>query len=287
MRQFLCLTAGFVLLAGGCATEPFSSSDNVLSVYKDDGYRLVWADEFNTDGRPDPANWTYENGFVRNEELQWYQPENAVCEDGWLVIEGRRETVPNPRYEPGSRRWQRRREQAEYTSACLKTIGLREWLYGRFEIRAKIETRPGLWPAIWTLGSARGWPACGEIDIMEYYDDSILANACWAEGRRRAQWDTVKIPLSEFNDPDWGDKVHIWRMDWDADKIEIFVDGELLNTIEIEKTINSRTGITPFREPHYILLNLAIGGTRGGDPSKTGFPSRYEIDYVRVYQKQQ
>ncbi len=276
----VCLTA-VICWWGSCGAASQPSAD--IGAYE--GYRLVWSDEFETDGQPDPNNWTYEHGFVRNEELQWYQPENAFCEGGWLIIEARRETVANPQYDPDSRRWQHRRKQAEYTSACLKTIGLQEWLYGRFEIRAKIETRPGLWPAIWTLGSARGWPGCGEIDIMEYYDDSILANACWVGAGRGAQWDEFKKPVSAFNDPDWGEKVHVWRMDWDKDAIRLYVDGELLNTIEIEKTFNPRTGITPFREPHYLLLNLAIGGTRGGDPSGTAFPSRYKIDHVRVYQR--
>lgn len=278
--QFLnILTMGVTLLClSGCQSGQESQAAA-------EGYTLVWSDEFDVDGRPNSENWTYEDGFVRNEELQWYQPENAFCENGWLVIEGRRQTVPNPRYDPQSRDWKRSRQEAHYTAASLKTSGLQEWLYGRFEIRARIDRRPGLWPAIWTLGSARGWPGCGEIDIMEYYDDSILANACWAGQRRGPQWDSSKKPVDAFNDPDWGSKVHVWRMDWDADKIELYVDDALLNTIEIEKTLNPRTGITPFREPHYLLLNLAIGGTQGGDPSETTFPSRYEIDYVRVYQK--
>ena len=278
-----------VLTAGGCHSKQivFVPAEEAARAYAEAGYRLVWADEFNTDGQPNPDNWTYEHGFVRNEELQWYQPENAFCEDGWLIIEGRRETVDNPLYEPDSRYWKRRRKQAAYTSACLTSSGLQEWRYGRFEIRAKIETQPGLWPAIWTLGSARGWPACGEIDIMEYYDHSILANACWSEGGREAVWDGRKIPLSELGGDDWGGRAHVWRMDWDAETIRIFVDGRLLNTIEIDKTVHPRLGISPFREPHYILLNLAIGGTRGGDPSQTPFPAQYKIDYVRVYQKKQ
>jgi beta-glucanase (GH16 family) len=247
---------------------------------------LVFADEFNIDGRPDPNNWTYERGFIRNNELQWYQPENASCENGWLIIEGRREKKPNPNYRPQSRRWQQSREFAEYTSACLLSRGLQEWLYGRFEIRAKIDARPGLWPAIWTLGSARGWPGCGEIDIMEYYDDSLLANACWSDGTRTPAWDTMKIPLADFGGSEWAAKPHVWRMDWDADSIRLYVDDQLLNTIEIDKTVHPELNITPFHEPHYILLNLAIGGTRGGDPTNTTFPSRYEIDYVRVWQKQ-
>jgi len=252
------------------------------------GYKLVWADEFNKEGRPDPNNWVYENGFERNEELQWYQPDNAVCKDGMLVIEARRERKPNPGYDPNNRSWRRNRQFIEYTSTCVKTIGKQNWTFGRFEMRGRIDTRPGLWPAFWTLGSARGWPGCGEIDIMEYYRGMLLANACWAGGSRWGSvWDDLKKPLTEFNDPDWSSKFHIWRMDWDKDNIKLYVDDQLLNTIELSKTINGTPDkANPFHEPHYMLLNLAIGGTNGGDPSATEFPARFEIDYVRVYQRQ-
>jgi beta-glucanase (GH16 family) len=248
-------------------------------------FQLVWADEFNTDGRPDPKHWTYENGFVRNEELQWYQPENARCENGLLIIEGRRERKANPSYRADSTSWKRNREYVNYTSACLKTMGLHQWTYGRFEMRGRIDTRPGLWPAFWTLGSARGWPGCGEIDIMEYYRGELLANACWASGRRwRPVWDTVKVPITQFSDPDWSAKFHVWRMDWNEDTIKLYVDDTLLNTIELDKTLNNdREKANPFHEPHYMLLNLAIGGTNGGDPAMTEFPARFEVDYVRVY----
>ncbi len=251
-------------------------------------YKLVWSDEFNADGMPDPCNWDYERGFVRNQELQWYQPDNARCENGLLIIEGRREKVRNPFYDPNSRNWNHRREYAEYTSSSLRTMRKHQWTYGRFEMRGRIKTAPGLWPAFWTLGSARGWPGCGEIDIMEYYRGQILANACWAgPGRWQSIWDDFKKPVSEFGDPDWDSKFHFWRMDWDENAIKLYLDDELLNTIELNKTINkTRDGANPFREPHYIIVNLAIGGTNGGDPSGTEFPTRYEIDYIRVYQKQ-
>jgi len=253
----------------------------------DDGYTLVWSDEFDTADPPDLANWIYENGFVRNEELQWYRPENAWCEGGMLIIEGRRERLANPNHDPASTRWQRNREYAEYTSACLLTRSKHQWTFGRFVMRARIDVRPGLWPAFWTLGSARGWPGCGEIDIMEYYRGMLLANACWASGERwRATWDDSRKPGKDFGDLDWAKKVHIWRMDWDKDYIRIYVDDELLNEVDLSKTINNdRQKTNPFHEPHYILLTLAIGGTNGGDPSKTEFPSRFEVDYVRVYQK--
>lgn len=251
-------------------------------------YKLVWADEFNKDGRPDPNNWTYEQGFVRNEELQWYQPESARCENGLLVIEARRERLPNPAYDASSNNWRRSRQFAEYTSACLKTSGLHNWTFGRFEMRGRIDTRAGLWPAFWTLGSARGWPGCGEIDIMEYYRGLLLANACWAGERRwTAIWDDLKKPITDFGDPaKWSSKFHVWRMDWDKENIRLYVDDVLLNAIELSKTINRTPDqANPFHEPHYILLNLAIGGANGGDPSPTEFPSRFEVDYIRVYQK--
>lgn len=250
-------------------------------------YTLVWADEFDTPGRPDPNRWTYKRGFVRNEEYQWYQPENASCDKGFLIIEGRRERVENPSYDERSRNWKRNRKHAEYTSSSLMTRGLHSWTYGRFEMRARFATQAGLWPVFWTLGSARAWPGCGEIDIMEYYRGHLLANACWAGERRWTPiWDSEKKPVTGFNDPHWEQRFHVWRMDWDRHAIRLYVDGLLLNTIELGKTINrDGEGKNPFHEPHYLLVSLAIGGTNGGDPTETSFPTRYEIDYVRVYQK--
>jgi beta-glucanase (GH16 family) len=160
-------------------------------------YKLVWSDEFDQDGIPDPAKWTYEKGFVRNEELQWYQPENAFCENGLLVIEGRRDTFPNPNHEPGSSDWRKNREQVFFTSASVTTRGMHDWRYGRFEIKARIKTQDGLWPAIWTLGSGQPWPEGGEIDIMEYYQGDILANAAWSGPNQwQAIWDDSHTPVS-------------------------------------------------------------------------------------------
>jgi len=248
-------------------------------------YKLVWADEFDKDGQSDPCNWTYERGFVRNEELQWYQPDNARCEKGLLVIEARRERKQNPNYDPNSGNWKKNREYSEYTSASITTRGLHNWMYGRFEMRGRIDTHPGLWPAFWTLGVEGRWPSSGEIDIMEYYQGMLLANAAWAvEKPGVAGWDDAKIPITDFNDPDWSMKFHLWRMDWDVNSIKLYVDERLLNTIDLQKTFNKdKQGRNPFRQPHYIILNLAVGGESGGDPSNTKFPAKFEIDYVRVY----
>ncbi len=251
------------------------------------GYKLVWADEFNKEGRPEPEKWTYEQGFVRNRELQWYQPDNARCENGLLIIEGRRERKKNPRYKPNSNNWRENRQYAEYTSASVTTRDLHNWMYGRFEMRGRIDTRAGLWPAFWTLGVKGQWPSNGEIDIMEYYRGMLLANAAWGTEKRWVpKWDDIRIPITDFNDPNWSAKFHIWRMDWDVNSIKLYVDEILLNTIDLKTTFNKdKERKNPFRQPHYIILNLAIGGSSGGDPSSTEFPARFEVDYVRIYKK--
>jgi beta-glucanase (GH16 family) len=253
-----------------------------------EGYTLVWSDEFSSDGKPNPQNWRFEHGFVRNQELQWYQPENAFCENGYLIIEGRKERKANPNYIAQSRNWKENREFIEYTSSCLLTRNLHSWQFGLFEIRARIKAQAGLWPAIWMLGEKGEWPSCGEIDIMEYYRGDILANACWGTNQRwNARWDDSKTPVTSFNDANWDTKFHVWRMVWDREKIDLFLDNQLLNSIDLSMTINptDQGPKNPFHQPHYLLLNLAIGGTNGGDPSNTPFPTRYEIDYVRIYQK--
>ena len=264
-------------------------------------YALVWSDEFTGDGPVDTTHWAFENGFVRNQELQWYQRENAARVNGMLVIEGRRERKPNPRYvapgAPGAasanapgRAW-RNREFIDYTSSSINTRGKHAWVYGRFEIRARIDVRTGSWPAFWTLGARGPWPANGEVDIMEFYDDTLLFNVAWG-GAGGAKWNSKKVRIDRFP-ADWASKFHTWRMDWDDRAIRLFLDDSLINEQDVSQTINApRSGFggaapameNPFHGPAYILINQAIGGQHGGDPARTQLPLRYEVDWVRVYQ---
>jgi len=143
------------------------------------------------------------------------------------------------------------------------------------------------------LGETGEWPSCGEIDMMEFYLKSnvptILANVAWGTSVRwSAKWDIATKPLSSFTgkDANWIAKFHTWRMDWNKDSINLYLDNELLNYTLLTQTINA-TGVSPrnpFLQKHYFLLNLAIG-TNGGDPSQTTFPLKYEVDYIRVYQQ--
>lgn len=259
-------------------------------------WKLVWSDEFDVDGKPNEKVWSYEQGFTRNNEAQWYQSDNAECRDGLLIIEGRQERVKNPNYDPDSRDWRKSRKHARYTSSSITTQGTKQFMYGRFEIRARIPVGPGAWPAFWTLGTSMEWPSCGEIDVMEFYrkqgNPVILANVAWGTNRRWvAHWDSQAVPLKKFldNDPDWTSKFHVWRMDWDKDFIRLYVDNELINETDLSKVVNGQASeqkTHPFRQPHYILLNLALGGDNGGYIDDSSFPMRYEIDYIRVYQKE-
>lgn len=251
-----------------------------------DGYKLVWAEEFDSNGAPNPANWNYELGFERNEEFQWYQRENARCESGKLILEARREKKANPNFKEGSSDWKKNRRAAEYTSASIKTQGLHSWLYGRFVMCGKIDIRDGIWPAWWTLGTIGSWPATGEIDMMEYYRKKLLANIAFMGANRKDAWFSTEKNIDSLGGQAWADQFHIWRMDWDENSIALYVDNQLLNKVSLDQLVNQDgTHINPFKQPHYMLLDLAIGGKQGGDPSKTAFPARLEVDYVRVYQK--
>jgi len=253
------------------------------------GYSLLWNDEFNNDGSIDGQKWTNEIGFVRNHELQWYKKENAYLKDQVLVLEARREKVKNIHYKRKSKSWKQQRKDAKYSSASVHTKDKFSFRYGVVEVRAKIDTSKGLWPAIWTLGIDKKWPSKGEIDLLEYYlyedKPTVLANAAWSNSLLKPIWNSIKIPLQKFTDkdPKWGDKFHVWKMDWTEKYIKLYLDDVLLNSIDIRNTLNS-DGFNPFKQPHYVLLNLAIGAN-GGNPSKTSFPRSYLIDYIRVYQQ--
>lgn len=245
--------------------------------------QLVWSDEFNTDGMPDSKKWRYENGFVRNEEAQWYQKENAVCRNGNLVITGKKEHKPNPNYKEGSSDWKTNRPFIAYTSASVVMKKEHAFKYGKLEVRAKIIPQAGLWPAIWTLGVKGEWPSNGEVDILEYYDDKILANYAYGTATRwKAIWDGASKPMRTFG-PNWAGDYHIWTLEWSKDKMDILLDGVSMNDIDLKTTINKSDGKNPFQQAHYLLLNLALGGNRGGSLEKTDFPSSYLVDYVRIY----
>ena len=269
------------------------AADDPFAPKPPEGMELVWGDEFNVNGRPDPKNWTYETGYVRNHEAQWYRPESAEVKDGCLVItaEHHKEPLPNPNPNPFARMFGGNDGPIEYTSACLITKGLHSFCYGRIEARIKAPLTEGAWPAFWTMGVSENWPSCGETDIFEYYKEIVLANCYWSssKGQWTAEGHSVKTELKTFrkDDPEWADKFHVYAMDWDENHIAFSVDGRVMSDFSIKDLKNARymSVENPFHQPHYLLMNLALGGECGGDVTAIKFPVHMYVDYVRVYQK--
>jgi len=239
-------------------------------------WTLVFADEFDAPGSPDPGRWTYDLGYVANNEAQYYtsRTENVRVEDGALVIEARRE--PWAGY--------------EYTSGRVKTQGIVEFLYGRAEVRAKLPTGRGTWPAIWMLGAnidQVGWPACGEIDVMENvgFDPRTVVASVHTAAYNHAQG-TQRSATTRLASPAPWEDFHVYAMEWYPDRIDVFVDGRKYFTFRNEGT-GSPTW--PFDRSHFLILNLAIGGTWGGQQGidDSPFPHRMLVDYVRVFEARQ
>ncbi len=269
-------------LLGFCLFCLFSSHLNARELK----WQLVWSDEFNYNGLPDQTKWSYEEGFIRNHEMQYYtqaRKKNARVENGMLVIEAKKENFQNSRYQANSNKWQRQRQFATYTAASLTTLNKASWKYGRIEVRAKLPQGKGVWPAIWTLGEnclVVGWPHCGEIDIMEFFGkkpQEIQANVHYAANNTHF-WNGKKLqvsqPLQDF---------HIYAIEWYSDRIDFFFNGTRYYRFIIDSA--GKNPENPFHQPHYLLINFALGGIWGGAIDNAILPQKYLIDYVRVYKR--
>jgi len=253
---------------------------------------IIMQDEFNEDGVPNPALWTYDLGDGTangldvgwgNNELQYYtdRPENVVVENGMLVITAREESF----------------EGASYTSARITTQNLFEQQYGRFEARIRLPLGKGLWPAFWLLGNdcdQNPWPNCGEIDVMEYLGDAPTIVFGSVHGPGYNAGDSVskeyEIPNARFDS-----EFHIFGIEWSPNRINFYVDDVLYQSItpdsitdeaqeSIEDSELPNAGEWVFNRPFYIIMNVAVGGNLPGAPNdETVFPQRMFVDYVRVY----
>ncbi len=238
-------------------------------------YVKVWGDEFNTPGLPDTSRWTYEQGKLRNNELQYYtvkRSENARIQDTVLIIEARKESYAG----------------AAYTSASLISKYKGDWLYGKFELSAKVPYGKGTWPALWMMPTDSeygGWPRSGEIDIMEYVgmNPSTIYFTNHYEGLNgtgHQQAGSSTFTHQPFN------RFVKYTMIWSPDRIEWYLDDVKYYTYS--KTSNDPR-VWPFNKMFYLILNYAYGGSWGGQQGvdDTKLPSKFEIDYVRVYQLQE
>jgi beta-glucanase (GH16 family) len=246
-------------------------------------WTLVWSDEFNSpDGsRPDGAKWKFDvggNGWG-NHELEYYtnRPENSFIRGGNFVIQALKENFTGPDH-----------ITREYTSARLTTRGLFEQAYGRFEARIKIPGGQGLWPAFWLLGNdigKVGWPACGEIDIMENIgkEPSSIHGSMHGPGYsgERDYTSEYKLPGGAH----FFDDFHVFAIEWEPKGVRFFVDRELYATFTPSRLPPGMKWV--FDHPFFIILNVAVGGDWPGPPNSTAvFPQAMFVDYVRVYKPQ-
>lgn len=233
------------------------------SAAKAQNWQLVWQDEFTSSIGPD---WVFETGAGGwgNNELEYYRAENASIENGQLVITAKNESFGG----------------ANYTSARMKTQGRKSWTYGKIEARIAMPSFSGSWPAFWMLGdniTSVGWPACGEIDIMEHVntDPNVHGTVHWVgtNGGYASYGGNTPAAVTGY---------HVYSIEWTPNYIKWFVDGVQYNEINIAGNVGSTE---EFQKPFFLLLNFAIGGNWPGFNIATGvFPAKYYIDYVRVYQ---
>jgi beta-glucanase (GH16 family) len=244
------------------------------------GWHLTWSDEFEAadHSAPDPSRWVYDlggNGWG-NDELETYtdRRENSVVRGGMLVIRALAE-----RY--------RGRDGIErpYTSARLRTEGLFAQTHGKFEARIRIPRGQGIWPAFWLLGancSSLGWPACGEIDIMENIGREPMLVYGTIHGPGYSGAGGLGASYRSPRDP-FADGFHVFGVEWESNVIRWYVDGVLYET-RTPRDLPAGAGGWAFDHPFFIILNVAVGGGWPGNPdSGTAFPQEMLVDWVRVY----
>jgi beta-glucanase (GH16 family) len=264
-----------------------ADSDAPETVTTTDGrtLKLAWQDEFNGEGLPDSSKWSYEVGYVRNNEEQYYTDgrlENIFQKDGYLTIKTIKEKYPIEG-KPNSKG----KKEADYTSAAIETLGKASWQYGRVEVRAQLPKGKGIWPAIWMMGDnikTVGWPACGEIDVMEYVGHEPQRSHGTIHMQRKGgeRWHVVSKGNNVLLDrPE--EQFYVYTLEWTPEQLLILVDDQLV--LEFNKAEEEpKTPAWPFDQKCYIIINTAIGGSWGGEIAEDTCPTEYKIDYVRVYQ---
>ncbi len=263
----------------------------LVSSQKKANWKLIWSDEFNYTGLPDAKIWGYEVGHIRNHEQQYYtyaDKENAWVENGILTITGRKETHVNEFYKSTSDDWRFKDSLAHYTSASINTMGKSIPIKvgqnrGRIEVCAKMPHGGGMWPAIWMMGDNRkvvGWPACGEIDIMEFIGNdpqTIYGTVHYGDspGQHKSSGGTIK-------DSTISKRFHLYAVEWSKQKIDFYFDDIKYHTFIIDSAASLKGN--SFRKDFYLLLNFAMGAKWPGPIDDKVLPQQFEVDYVRVYE---
>ena len=288
MRSNIRLLSPIAIVGLGICSASASSQTKPASVIEPDhapaGYALVFGDEFNVGTMPDPAKWDYAternaDGWF-NQEKQYYaraRPENSRIENGNLIIEARAESLDPVKYPDWGGQ--------KYTSTRLLTRGKSSWTYGFFEVRAKIPCGIGTWPAIWTLPEDPKviWPNGGEIDIMEHVG-FVAGEVNQTVHTKAFNFGNGSQKTTKFQVVNACNAMHRYQMLWTSDFILMGVDDQPKFMFRKLKPDRARW---PFDQPQHLLLNIAVGGSWGGQKGirPDAFPAKMEVDYVRIYQR--
>ena len=262
-----------------CSEEEMVSQNKETNDWEIEGWNIVWQDEFDKDSL-DLTKWSREIGGHGwgNNELQFYtdSDSNSYVENGNLILKA--QVVPQGIGSSKGLRY--------YSSARLRTYGKGDWKYGRIEVKAKVASGQGIWPAIWMLPTDwlfGGWPSSGEIDIMEHvgYDLGVVHGSVHTEAYNH-KINTQRSSARKIANVDT--EFHVYSIIWDKDKISFFIDDVQYFLFENDQQGNYKTW--PFDQRFHLLINIAVGGDWPGNPdNSTNFPRKMLVDYVRVYEK--
>ena len=262
-----------------CSEEEMVSQNKDANDWEIEGWNIVWQDEFDNDSL-DLKKWSREIGGHGwgNNELQFYtdSDSNSYVENGNLILKA--QVVPQGIGSSKGLRY--------YSSARLRTYGKGDWKYGRIEVKAKVASGQGIWPAIWMLPTDwlfGGWPSSGEIDIMEHvgYDLGVIHGSVHTEAYNH-KINTQRSSARKIANVDT--EFHVYSIIWDKDKISFFIDDVQYFLFENDQQGNYKTW--PFDQRFHLLINIAVGGDWPGNPdNSTNFPRKMLVDYVRVYEK--
>ncbi|OHT04084.1 Beta-glucanase [Tritrichomonas foetus] len=247
----------------------------LIFTHSDPNWTLAWSDEFDYNGLPDSRYWNYEVGYVRNNEKQYYMkadPRNSRVENGYLIVEAHHDEdheINNTKY--------------DYSSASLFTKGKVNFLYGKFESYLRVPPGKGTWPALWMVGIVTPvWPQKGEIDIMEYVgkDPKKLHTTLHMPGDHYPPEYSITNSLSQDNTTD---TFHNMTLVWSSQRLTMYIDN--YESLHYDRPSTATSDNFPFDWPYYLICNLAIGGSWGGDIDESIFDHnvRYYVDYIRYY----
>lgn len=275
MNKFLItlmLLAGF---AQGAAPAPKTLEG---------GWRLAWNDEFNGN-KLNTKKWKHELGVIRNRDAaQTYTEDCVKVRGGKLLLISKAKETPNATYDPDKQGWQNKLKTMPYASGSVTTLGVKHFeCPGRLEIRAKIPKAKGVWPALWTMHvNQYGWPANGEIDILEHISqepDTCYSLFRWGRNGGNEEHKVIRTT----NIPNYSQDFHTYVLEWDENTMSILIDGKVVNTTPMSAA-DYPDGNNPLRTPCYLIMNTAIDGWAEA-PDASQYPVQFEIDYVRYYTK--